>query len=437
VSSLRIISPRPSDRVEGRFEPHVTSETGTLDQVIVHTPGVEVELVSPENRLDLLFEDILFVGHARKEHLLMCALFEKIVGRPDAVLQITTLLREALLQESARFDFVEQLCVVGRHINLQAFEGRLKELAPDELQYFALTGQSRLPISVPPVPNLMFTRDVAAIVGDTIILSHPATAARARESVIANVVFRHHPGFADCRERVVTLPAGVTFEGGDLILASPHVALIGQSERTSVGGALAVAQALFDRTSVEHVLMVDLPKTRSYMHLDTVLTFCSPDECVVYPPLIEGRDRGNVVHLTRGELTDRFVSAVRPSLKQALEELLGRSLTFIPCGGDEPLNQAREQWTDGANFFALAPGLVAGYERNHRTFEMMQRHDYRVVTVRGFLSYYEESDYHPGEKVAVKLEGTELSRGRGGPRCMALPISRYSDRSGGDGSAAA
>lgn len=410
----------------------IPAEAHLLEQVIVHTPGQEMELVSPENRTELLFDDILFVGHAREEHLLMCSVFEKIVGRPDTVLQISDLLLETFeAKEEARHSFVEQLCRSLPEQNLGTVEEELKQFSPPDLQEFALTGQSELPIRAQPVPNLMFTRDLAAVVQDHIILSHAATVARTRESIIINVILKHHPRFASETDKIIELPPGVTFEGGDLLVASDDTVLIGHSERTSLGAIMAIAHELFERTSIEHVLAVDLPKRRATMHLDTVFTFSSPTEVIVFPPLLETHGFGYAVHFTAANETGRFVTDMRRNLREVLDELLDRQLTYIPCGGTERLHQEREQWTDGANVFAAAPGAILGYERNSRTFDRLRQHGYRVVSAESFLSYFKSGTFDPDqEKVAIQLAGTELSRGRGGPRCMTLPIARHSSPAG-------
>lgn len=419
----------PDEQTESVYS--VPAEAHLLEQVIVHTPGPEMELVAPDNREELLFDDILFLGHAREEHLQMCSIFENIVGGSDTVLQISDLLLETFEQETARYAFVEKLCRSLPEQNLGAVEEDLKHFPPEDLQEFALTGESDLPIQVQPVPNLMFTRDLAAVVHDHIILSHAATVARTRESIIINIILNHHPQFAPHSDKVIELPPGVTFEGGDLLVAGADTVLVGHSERTSFGAIMAIAHELFERTPVEHVLAVDLPKRRSTMHLDTVFTFASPTEVIVFPPLLETHGFGYAVHLTPTEGTGRFVTDMRLNLRDALDDLLDRDLTYIPCGGAERLHQEREQWTDGANVFAAAPGIILGYERNRRTFNLLQDHGYRVVSAESFLSYFEFGTFDPGsEKVAIQLAGTELSRGRGGPRCMTLPIARHAQPMG-------
>jgi arginine deiminase len=413
----------------------VSAEAHLLQQVLVHTPGEEMELVSPRNRLELLFDDILFLNHARAEHELMGAVFRNVVGDADTVVQVSNLLLEAFADEDARHDFVERLCRSLPETNIMAVEDDLKRLAPEALHRFALTGVTDLPITMQPVPNLMFTRDLAAVVHDHIILSHAATAARTRESIIINVVLNHHPRFAAFRDHIIELPKGVTFEGGDLLVASPDTVLVGHSERTSFGAIMAIAHALFEHTPVEHVLAVDLPKQRATMHLDTVFTFAAPDEIIVFPPLLERSAYGYAVHLTPSGTAGRFITDMRLNLREGLADVLNRDLTFIPCGGTERLHQEREQWTDGANVFAVAPGTIVGYERNHRTFAELRDHGYRVVSAESFLAYYENSAFEPGrEKLALQLGGTELSRGRGGPRCMTLPLARHTAPFGDDAS---
>ncbi len=406
----------------------IYSETSVLNTVLVHTPGIEMNLVSPENREDLLFEDILFLSLAREEHEMMCAVYQKVVGPGGAVLQVADLLRTSFEQEDARLHFVDRLCRLLPLQNLQAFESELKQLTAEELWNFALTGASPLSMHALPLPNLMFTRDVAAVVCDHIMLSHPATSARARESIIMSIVLNYHPAFSESKDRVLVLPEGVTFEGGDLLVASEKVVIIGHSERTSFGGVMSIAKHLLARTEIEHVLMVNLPKERSYMHLDTVFTFASDTECLTFPPIIDLDGLNNIVSFSAGTEGAELQTTTHQNLREGLNELLGLEIDFIPCGGDDPLSQQREQWTDGANLFALAPGVVVGYHRNIRTFEEMAKRGYRVVSAEGFLSYHKESSFDRGEKLAIKLNGHELSRGRGGPRCMTMPLSR--DRTG-------
>ena len=402
----------------------VTSETAPLRQVVVHTPGEEMALVAPASKDELLFDDLLFVDDARAEHDTMCRLFRTVVGRGDAVLQLGTLLREAFDAEDARHAFVETLVRLMPERNFGAFVPDLLALDPDGLYRFAVTGQAPFAVAADPVPNLLFTRDPAAVVGEFAILSHAATGARMPESAIVNTIYRHHPRFASATERLIAVPDDVFFEGGDLLVVSDTIVMIGQSERTSLGGVMHVAQELLARTPVEHVLMVNLPKERYCMHLDTVFTFADADTCVVFPPIIE-QARNQTFHLEAGDEPGRFRMRVLPSVRVALDEITGRTHTFVPCGGTDEIHQRREQWTDGANLFAVRPGLVVGYDRNRRTYEALAEHGFETVDAEAFLATYPDAASVPAERrIAVRLSGHELSRGRGGPRCMTMPLLR-------------
>ncbi len=389
----------------------------------MNTPGSEVAMVSPENRLELLFDDILFEDVAQEEHLAMCSVFEKVAGK-NSVLQITKLVKECFRDEESRAFYIDNLIREQPSGNYLAWKKELSAMSADELMDFVLTGRSKHEITAFPIPNLMFTRDLAAVVDDHIILSRPSKAVRVRESLMLKTVLYKHPLFADKRDKIIELPPHAQFEGGDLLVISDRVVLIGHSERTSFSGVFTIAEALFEKTSIEQVYMVDIPKRRSCMHLDTVLTMASQTECVVFPPIIQGELNKVTAFdsVSKGALQTRTL----PSVQEALNEAQGQDVTLIPCGGLDILNQRREQWTDGSNLFTLAPGVVVGYARNEITFETLKKHGYRIVDAEGFLSFYRDSSFQADEKMAIKLAGKELSRGRGGPRCMTLPISRKS-----------
>ena len=247
--------------------------------------------------------------------------------------------------------------------------------------------------------------------------------ARARESLLMELILKNSNTFKNVKNRIIFTDGSQSIEGGDVLVASSKVVLIGMSERTSFSGLMGVAGQLLSG-NVEHVLAVDIPKKRSSMHLDTIFTFSDSNECVVFPPAIE-EQTNNVVELSKDG--DLIVSKQYSSLKHALETLLETEFTFIRCGGDIRTTQFREQWTDGANVFALAPGIVVGYERNTKTFEALAEHGYKIMDQFDFVDEYSNKpfDHKTSGKIAISFHGHELCRGRGGARCMTLPILRH------------
>lgn len=400
----------------------IPSEIDLLKAVIVHAPGREVSLVNPGMKEELLFDDIIFENDARREHFDMLGIFRAAMPEDGEIIEILDLALDCFQHEDVRAEFVEMMIKEMPLRNIHTIEKDLIALEPEKLVRFAAEGSLGDDFSLHPAPNLLFTRDLAAVVGTSIIASAAAKEARVREFLLMRTIINHHPLFAGIKKNTITIAGRQSIEGGDVMIASEKIVLIGMSERTSFSGLMTVAEKLLSQ-GVEHVLAIDIPKQRSSMHLDTIFTFVDVDECVVFPPAITEQTH-NVIDLFSGG--DFVKTRQCSSLKQTLEELSGHSFTFIKCGGEERINQYREQWTDGANFFAIAPGVVVGYGRNTQTFKTMVGHGYRHMDQYEFIEEYNGRgiDTTQKNKIAISFEGHELCRGRGGARCMTLPISR-------------
>ncbi|MDG5766871.1 arginine deiminase family protein [Balneolales bacterium ANBcel1] len=403
---------------------NVNSETGPLEAVIVHTPGHEVSLVNPELREQLLFDDIIFEADARQEHLDMIDIFRTALPDRDKVFEICDLALVTLKKEEARSFFIEELIRSAPGSNIGLLRRQMLELDASYLLEFIVTGTTPgIPhVSLDPAPNLLFTRDLAAVVNDCIILSRAAKAARAREFLLMETIVRFHPMLKTLRNNIIHIGKQDSVEGGDILVVSPEVVMVGMSERTTFSGLMSITEQLLQH-GVKHVVAVDIPKQRSSMHLDTIFTFASPHECIVFPPAITHRtDNISVFSSIDGHIT----VTRKKSLHDTLEELLERELTFINCGGDNLTNQFREQWTDGANVFALAPGVIVGYDRNTNTFDALAQHGYTIMDQQSFTRTWRNMPFAPaaGQKIAITFQANELCRGRGGARCMTLPISR-------------
>ena len=400
----------------------IPSETDLLKAVIVHTPGREVSLVNPGLKEELLFDDIIFENDARVVHLDMLDIFRAAMPKDGKIIEILDLATECFADENVRAKFVEILIKELPHRNIHAIEKELIAMDAEGLLRFAVQGTFSDQFSLQPAPNLLFTRDLAAVAGNSIIASKAAKEARVREFLLMRTIIHYHPLFESIKDNVITIEGHQSIEGGDVLVASDKIVLIGMSERTSFSGLMSVAEKLLQQ-GVEHVLAVDIPKQRSSMHLDTIFTFADVDECVAFPPAIM-EQKHNVIGLFNGG--DFVKTRQCSSLQETLGELTGRPFTFMKCGGEECINQFREQWTDGANLFALAPGVVVGYGRNTQTFKTMEEHGYTHMNQYEFIDAFKDTGIDPAQnhKIAISFEGHELCRGRGGARCMTLPISR-------------
>jgi arginine deiminase len=409
---------------------NVTSEIGRLKSVLVHLPGREIDVMVPPMMTQLLFDDILYGQVAREEH----RRFQQIIRFIGAeILDVQDLLEEVLDDEQTKRrilrDFAARTPLPRRIVS------ELRAKRPAALAEVLIggipkekPGSGELPeFHLPPVPNYFFTRDPQVVMGDGVMVCGMATQARRREALLSKYVFQYHSAFRDNHAFWADFTderASATIEGGDVLVASRELLLVGRSSRTTRSGIQRLAKSLqAANAGVKTIIVVDLPKSRSFMHLDTVFTFTSRHECLIYPPVIlpSGSQAAAVttIDLTRKSLA----YAPQKSLLAALKKN-GFDLEPIYCGGRRPVDQQREQWTDGANAFTLAPGVIMLYERNVRTAEQLARHGYHIVYEDDLLLGRTELETWTDKKYALQVAGHELSRARGGPRCMTMPLER-------------
>jgi len=394
--------------------------------VICHTPGPELLAVTPTTREDFLYDDIIDLEQARREH----QRFKAILSRFAEVHEVRHLLEDVLDQPEARRFLIERVMDVAQSEPLarQLFEVPAEDLVsmfvegreveePGPLQRL-LNVQS---YALPPLPNLFFTRDASMAVGDGVIIGSMRHNVRWSEEVLMKTLFLHHPLLRNngliydgSEER----RAGYTIEGGDVHIIRPDLAIIGLSERSSPGAFDIVAANLVKQQGITDIIVVIMPIDRAFIHLDMIFTMIDRHHCVVFPPSFVGPSRYPVLHYRakQGDMREM------PNLFAALREV-DLPLEPIFCGGETRTMQEREQWSSGCNFFALRPGLVLGYSRNEHTYREMEREaGFRIVDGLEFLTG--EAEIEDDERAAIVFEGAELVRGGGGSRCMTMPVLR-------------
>ena len=399
----------------------VNSEIGRLKVVLLHEPGAELHNLTPKKLDDLLFDDIPWLPLAKKEHQAFAKTFEDASVK---VVYLTDLMTEVLeLSNDIKNEFVEQF-IKEAHIR----SNTLREVATEYLKGFkdnkelvlkTIAGikKSELPnyqvksladhvddypFVTDPMPNLYFTRDPFASIGSGVSLNKMYSVTRSRETIFGEYIFKYHPTYKTT-PLYYSRYEDVNIEGGDIMVLNNHVLVVGVSQRTCAEAVERLAKNLFynNETDFDTVLAFTIPQARTFMHLDTVFTQVDVNKFAIHKGCYE---KLKIYRITKDFNNDKKVKVIEldQKLEDVLESYIGLPITLIPCGGGDTISADREQWSDGSNFVAIAPGEVIAYERNDIT---------NAALIKA------------GIKVHI-IPSSELSRGRGGPRCMCMPLVR-------------
>ncbi|MEU1984378.1 arginine deiminase [Nocardia sp. NPDC019395] len=394
----------------------VTSEVGNLRAVLLHRPGDELRRLTPRNNDQLLFDAIPWVERAQQEH---DAFAEVLRRRGVEVLLVADLLAETLaVSGAARIQGISAAVHARRlgHVLAGELAAHLRKTPAPELARILMAGMTfdELPFAaddtslvrrmhhggdfvIDPLPNLLFTRDSSFWVGPKVAITALALPARARETSLTDLIYAFHPRFLGVRRAYESHTAPI--EGGDVLLLAPGVVAVGVGERTSPAGAEALARSLFDDGLAHTVLVVPIAQNRATMHLDTVCTMVDTDAVVMYPGVRETLTAYTIRRADNGD--GCLVSGPEPFLPAAADAMGIGKLRVIDTGLDG-VTAEREQWDDGNNTLALRPGVVVAYERNEMTNARLEDSGIEVL----------------------RIPGSELGSGRGGPRCLSCPLAR-------------
>ncbi|MDD6764712.1 MAG: arginine deiminase [Firmicutes bacterium] len=398
---------------------HNFSEIGKLNKVLLHRPGLELEALTPSTMERLLFDDIPYLKVAQEEHDRFAEILrENGVEVVYYVDETAKALATPQLQQQLIEEFLDLSLITSEGMRNQLIEylmgmdpktmvtkliaGIKKNEVPSEtVQSLMDLIHDDYPYISDPMPNLYFTRDPGACVGNGINIHHMHTQERRRESLLLKYMFKYNRDFASVENmQWYDVEDDYSIEGGDVLVLSKDMVAIGLSQRTTIAGIECFAKNLLSNSEFKKVLVFDIPKSRAFMHLDTVFTMVDYDKFTIHPE-IEGPL--GVYEITLGSGGKLEFNAMKDELQNILAMELGLpAVELIRCGGGDLLAAQREQWNDGSNTLCIAPGTVITYERNYVSNELLDKKGIKVLT----------------------MPSAELSRGRGGPRCMSCPVNR-------------
>ena len=398
---------------------HNYSEIGKLNKVLLHRIGTEVDGLVPDNFARLLFDDIPYLKVAQQEHDRFADLLRK---NGVEVIYYADEVAKAIEKPEIKDRFIREMLDQSRFSSRgvrEAIYAYLITMKPHDLVGKVIAGirktdltdyeprtlaekiDEAYPFYMDPMPNMYFTRDQGACIGNGVNIHHMSTATRRRESLLLRYMYEFNTDFAPAgTEKWYDYDDPYSLEGGDILVLSKDIVAVGLSQRTTAAGIERLTKNLLAESDFRKVLVFNIPKKRAFMHLDTVFTMVDYDKFSIHPE-IEGPLQ--LYELSLGAGGDIELTSMTEDLATILAKELGLpAVKLIRCGGDDAMAAQREQWNDGSNTLCIAPGKVITYERNYVTNDLLDRNGIDVLT----------------------MPSSELSRGRGGPRCMSCPVSR-------------